>query len=138
LSVARRDLDRSFVLDGIYVLRTTIPAEQMPTDDVVHAYKNLANVERDFRSLKTIDLDLRPIHHHTETRVCAHVFLCALATYLTWHLRDALAPLTFTDEQPPARADPVAPAHRSRASVPTRAQQRAFELLQTAVPLELK
>jgi hypothetical protein len=100
-------------LDGIYVLRTSVPAEQMTTGDVVRAYKNLAHVERDFRSLKTIDLDLRPIHHHTETRVRAHVFLCTLAAYLTWHLRQALAPLTFTDEHPPERTDPVAPARRS-------------------------
>jgi Transposase DDE domain len=103
-------------LDGIYVLRTTVPAAQMTSGDVVRAYKNLAHVERDFRSLKTIDLDLRPIHHYTETRVRAHVFLCALAAYLTWHLREALAPLTFTDEHPPDRTDPIAPARRSAAA----------------------
>jgi Transposase DDE domain len=109
-------IDAETALDGIYILRTSVPTQQMSTADVVRAYKNLANVERDFRSLKTIDLDLRPIHHYTETRVRAHVFLCALAAYLTWHLRHTLAPLTFTDERPPERTDPVAPAHRSTAA----------------------
>jgi hypothetical protein len=80
---------------------------------VIGAYKNLANVERDFRSLKAIDLDLRPIHHHLEDRVRAHVLVCFLAAYLTWHLRAALTPLTFTDETPITRTDPVAPAVRS-------------------------
>lgn len=103
-------------LDGIYVLRTSVTADHMSSADVVRAYKNLANVERDFRSLKTIDLELRPIHHYTQTRVRAHVFLCALAAYLTWHLRQTLAPLTFTDEHPPEQTDPVAPARRSAAA----------------------
>jgi hypothetical protein len=103
-------------LDGIYVVRTTVAAEQMDTDQVVATYKSLANVERDFRSLKAIDLDLRPIHHWTETRVRAHVFLCMLAAYLVWHLRKAWAPLTFTDEFRPEPADPVAPAKRSTAA----------------------
>jgi hypothetical protein len=103
-------------LDGIYVVRTTVAAEQRDTDQVVATYKSLANVERDFRSLKAIDLDLRPIHHWTETRVRAHVFLCMLAAYLVWHLRKAWAPLTFTDEFRPEPADPVAPAKRSTAA----------------------
>jgi hypothetical protein len=101
-------------LDGIYVIRTTIGPEQMDTAKVVATYKSLARVERDFRSLKAIDLDLRPIHHYTETRVRAHVFICMLACYLTWHLRQAWAPLTFTDENRPEAADPVAPARRSQ------------------------
>ena len=100
-------------LDGIYVIRTTVAPEQMDAAKVVATYKSLARVERDFRSLKTIDLDLRPIHHWTETRVRAHVFICLLASYLTWHLRQAWAPLTFTDEHRPDPADPVAPARRS-------------------------
>jgi len=83
---------------------------------VVATYKSLARVERDFRSLKSIDLDLRPIHHHTETRVRAHVFICLLAAYLVWHLRAAWAPLTFTDEHRPDPIDPVAPARRSHAA----------------------
>ena len=101
-------------LDGIYVIRTTVPVEQMDAAKVVATYKSLARVERDFRSLKSIDLDLRPIHHYTETRVRAHVFICMLASYLTWHLRQAWAPLTFTDENRPEPTDPVAPAQRSK------------------------
>src|SRR5665647_3549197 len=83
---------------------------------VVATYKSLARVERDFRSLKAIDVDLRPIHHYTETRVRAHVFICMLAAYLVWHLRAAWAPLTFTDENRPDPLDPVAPAQRSKAA----------------------
>lgn len=101
-------------LDGIYVIRTTIGPEQMDAAKVVATYKSLARVERDFRSIKSIDLDLRPIHHYTETRVRAHVFICMLASYLVWHLRQAWAPLTFTDEDRPDPLDPVAPARRSR------------------------
>ena len=77
---------------------------------MVEAYKRLAAVERDFRSLKTIDLELRPIHHWREGRVRAHVLVCMLACYLVWHLRRVLAPLCFTDETPPTRSDPVAAA----------------------------
>jgi hypothetical protein len=101
-------------LDGIYVIRTTMAPEQMDPATVVATYKSLALVERDFRSIKAIDLDLRPIHHYTETRVRAHVFICMLAAYLTWHLRQAWAPLTFTDENRPDPLDPVAPARRSQ------------------------
>src|SRR5664280_2426350 len=103
-------------LDGIYVIRTTVAPEQMDAAKVVATYKSLARVERDFRSIKSIDLDLRPIHHWTETRVRAHVFICMLASYLTWHLRQAWAPLTFTDEQRPEPTDPVATAQRSKAA----------------------
>src|SRR5659263_618899 len=103
-------------LDGLYVIRTTVGAEAMTTAKVVATYKSLAVVERDFRSLKSIDLDLRPIHHHTQTRVRAHVFICMLAAYLVWHLRAAWAPLTFTDEHRPDPVDPVAPARRSMAA----------------------
>jgi hypothetical protein len=80
---------------------------------VVSAYKNLSRVERDFRSIKSDDLDLRPVFHRLEERVKAHVLICMLASYLTWHLRRAWAPLTFTDEDPPAADNPVAPARRS-------------------------
>jgi hypothetical protein len=114
-----RDADRidtEASLDGIYVLRTTAAATDLDTAAVIGAYKNLARVERDFRSLKTIDLDLRPIHHRRDDRVTAHVLICMLAAYLTWHMRKALAPLTFTDEHPPRRDDPVAPARRSAAA----------------------
>jgi len=103
-------------LDGIYVLRTTVPADTLDAAGVVVAYKNLAHVERDFRTIKVDDLDLRPIYHRLEDRVRAHVFIVMLAAYLTWHLRRTLAPLTFTDDHPPARTDPVAPAQRSAAA----------------------
>jgi len=103
-------------LDGIYVLRTNVPAQAMTAGAVVSTYKSLAAVERDFRSLKSIDIDLRPIHHYTENRVRAHVFLCMLAAYLVWHLRQAWQPLTFTDEQRPQPADPVTSARRSAAA----------------------
>ena len=75
--------------------------------------KDLGNLERDFWSMKAEDIDLRPIYHYLENRVRSHVFLCMLATHLTWHLRQALAPLTFTDDNKPAREDPVSPARRS-------------------------
>ncbi|XQZ30696.1 hypothetical protein ABCW42_21145 (plasmid) [Arthrobacter sp. NyZ413] len=102
-------------LDGIYIIRTPVNATRMDPGKVVATYKSLANVERDFRSIKAIDLHLRPVHHYTETRVRAHVFICMLAAYLTWHLRQAWAPLTFTDEHRPEPANPVGPAHRSTA-----------------------
>ena len=109
-------IDTEAALDGIYVIRTSVTVEQMTPAKVVTTYKSLSLVERDFLSLKSIDLDLRPIRHYTETRVKAHVFLCTLAGYLTWHLRQAWAPLTFTDENRPEPADPVAPARRSAAA----------------------
>ncbi len=83
---------------------------------VVTAYKDLANVERDFRHIKVDDLSLRPIHHRLEARVRSHVFICMLAAYLVWHLRETLAPLTFTDEHSPTRDNPVAPAVRSKSA----------------------
>jgi hypothetical protein len=100
-------------LDGIYVLRTSVPADTLDPAAVVESYKNLANVERDFRIIKADDLDLRPIHHRLEDRVKAHVLICLLACYLVWHLRKAWAPMTFTDEHLPQRDNPVAPAKRS-------------------------
>jgi hypothetical protein len=103
-------------LDGIYVLRTNVAADQLDTPGVVTAYKQLSYVERDFRHIKADDLALRPIHHRLEDRVKAHVLICMLAAYLVWHLRHSLAPLTYTDTQPPTRTDPVAPAHRSTAA----------------------
>jgi hypothetical protein len=112
----RHDLDKIRAeadLDGIYVIRTSVPAEHLDTAGAITAYKNLAYVERDFRILKVDDLDLRPIFHYLSERVRAHVFLCMLAAYITWHLRRALAPLTYTDEHIPARTDPVAAAQRS-------------------------
>jgi hypothetical protein len=109
-------IDAEARLDGIYVLRTSVPASDLTPAGVVESYKNLAHIERDFRSIKTDDLDLRPIHHRLTDRVKAHVLICLLASYLTWHLRRAWAPLTFTDEHPPARDNPVKPAQRSPAA----------------------
>ena len=106
-------IDEEAALDGFYVLRTPVPAAQLDGPAVVTAYKNLKYVERDFRHLKSDDLDLRPVFHRLEDRVRAHVLICMLACYLTWHLRHAWAPLTFTDEHPPAPASPAAPAQRS-------------------------
>ena len=112
----RRDqasIDAEAATDGIYVIRTPVPAETLDAAGAVAAYKDLASLERDFRHLKADDLDLRPIWHRLEDRVRGHVLICMLACYLTWHLRQAWAPLTFTDEHRPARANPVAPARRS-------------------------
>jgi hypothetical protein len=106
-------IDAEAHLDGIYVLRTSVPAADLDAAAVVAGYKNLANIERDFRIIKTDDLDLRPIHHRLTDRVEAHVLICLLACYLVWHLRKAWASLTFTDEHPPARDNPVTAAQRS-------------------------
>lgn len=100
-------------LDGIYVIRTSVDAATLTPAAVVQSYKDLANIERDFRSIKTDDLHVRPIRHRLDDRVKAHLLICMLARYLVWHLRKAWAPLTFTDENRPARDNPVAPAQRS-------------------------
>jgi hypothetical protein len=187
VTIERRQtqIDAEAALDGIYVLRTNVAAATLDTPGVVTAYKNLAHLERDFRTIKTDDLDLRPVHHRLEDRVRGHVLICMLAAYLTWHLRRAWAPLTFTDEHPPTRDNPVAPAQRSAAAArkasrqrddndepvrsfrallehlatltrnevrfltdnapavpmladPTPTQRRAFDLLDTPIPLTLK
>jgi transposase len=106
-------IDTEAALDGIYVIRTSLLTESLNTPGVITSYKNLAYVERDFRIIKVDDLDLRPIFHYLSERVRSHVFLCMLAAYITWHLRETLASLTYTDEHIPHRADPVAPAQRS-------------------------
>jgi hypothetical protein len=115
LAITRRQaqIDAEAALDGIYVLRTSVPAQRLDAPAVVEAYKDLAHLERDFRTIKTDDLDLRPVHHRLEDRVRAHVLICMLAAYLVWHLRRTWAELTYTDEHPPARDNPVAPARRS-------------------------
>jgi hypothetical protein len=102
-------------LDGIYIIRTSVSEQQMTAADCVRNYKSLANVERAFRSLKTIDLKVRPIHHRKPDRVRAHIFLCMLAYYVEWHMREAWRELMFadTDQQAKATRDPVAPAQRS-------------------------
>ncbi len=106
-------------LDGLYIIRTSVPAQQMAAADCVRNYKRLSNVERAFRSLKTIDLKVRPIHHRLAERVRAHIFLCMLAYYVEWHMREAWRELMFadTDQQAKATRDPVAPAVRSAAAL---------------------
>jgi hypothetical protein len=178
-------IDTEATLDGIYVIRTSEPADALDTAATVTSYKDLATVERDFWSMKTVDLDVRPIRHYTEDRVRAHVFLCMLAEHVIWALRRAWAPLTYTDQAPPERADPVTPARRSASAaakaanhtnpadqlplytlrglldhlatltrntvrlngspvtfdqltLPTPVQRRAFQLLDTTIPLRLQ
>jgi transposase len=106
-------------LDGLYIIRTSVPSAQMDAPDCVRNYKSLANVERAFRSLKTIDLKVRPIHHRSADRVRAHIFLCMLAYYVEWHMREAWRELMFADTEQQAKAtrDPVAPAKRSKAAL---------------------
>jgi transposase len=107
--------------DGIYVVRTSLPAEQLDDAQTVRSYKSLGLVERAFRCIKTVDLQVRPIYHWLEDRVRAHVFLCMLAYYLEWHLRQRLAPMLFDDTDKEAaealRSSVVAPAQRSPAAV---------------------
>jgi transposase len=120
LSWARKqgEIASEAALDGLYIIRTSLPAAQMDAAQCVRNYKSLANVERAFRSIKTIDLKVRPIHHRTADRVRAHIFLCMLAYYVEWHLREAWRELMFadTDQQAKATRDPVAPAKRSSAA----------------------
>ncbi|MDP2857830.1 MAG: transposase, partial [Bacillota bacterium] len=104
-------------LDGIYVIRTSLPAPEMQAQETVRAYKGLSAVEKAFRSLKTVDLKVRPIYHRLEDRVRAHVFICMLAYYVEWHMRQALAPILFDDEEREVaerlRDSVVSPAKRS-------------------------
>lgn len=106
-------------LDGIYVVRTSLPEERMTANDTVRTYKLLSQVERAFRSIKTIDLLVRPIHHRLEDRVRAHIFICMLAFYVKWHMFEAWRPLLFADQDLQAKEtrDPVAPAQRSEAAL---------------------
>jgi Transposase DDE domain len=116
-------------LDGVYVIRTSVPAAQLDANQAVQAYKDLARVERAFRSLKTIDLEIRPIRHWTADRVRAHVFLCMLAYHLEWHMRDALAPLLFHDTALAAaraqRSSPVASTEPSDSVKAKKATKRS-------------
>jgi hypothetical protein len=110
-------IEAEAALDGLYVIRTSVPAAQLDAGSTVAAYKSLAHVERAFRSMKTIDLHVRPVFHYTEQRVRAHVFLCMLAYYVEWHMRERLKPMLFDDEHldeaSAVRASPVAKAPRS-------------------------
>src|SRR5262245_24645410 len=114
-------------LDGFYVIRTSVEDKVLAADRVVGAYKGLAHVERAFRSLKTVDLHLRPIHHWLTPRVLAHVFLCMLACHVEWHMRERLRPMLFDDDDPTAaareRASIVAPAQPSPAALRKRASK---------------
>ena len=121
LSWSRREetIAEEAKLDGIYVIRTSEPAERLSAADAVRGYKSMAQVERAFRSVKSLDLLIRPIRHRTEERVPAHIFLCLLAYYVEWHLRRAWAPLLFEDEELPtqrSRRDPVLPASSSQSA----------------------
>jgi len=122
---------RDAALDGIYVLRTSLPAPQMDAVHTVRAYKQLARLERAFRILKSLDLELRPIHHRRAERVRAHVLLCVLAYYVEWHLRRAWAPLLFDDEQrgEPHASSPVAPAQRSAGAMAKARTKRTADAL---------
>jgi len=115
-------------LDGIYVIRTNVPAEKLSASEVVRSYKDLSHAERAFRSLKTVDLEIRPIHHRLADRVRAHVLLCMLTYYVEWHMRQALAPVLFDDHQredaAAERASIVAPAQRSEAARRKAARKR--------------
>jgi transposase len=110
----QQEIAEEAVLDGFYILRTNHTASDLPAGDVVRAYKNLEQAERAFRSIKGPDLQIRPVHHHLESRVRCHVFICMLAYYLTWHLKAAWKPLLFSDENRPDGEDPVAKAVRSQ------------------------
>ena len=116
-------------LDGIYIVRTSVPAAQMDAPECVRSYKSLASVERAFRSMKTIDLKVRPIHHRLADRVRAHIFLCMLAYYVEWHLREAWRELMFADTEQQAKAtrDPVAPAERSSSAQEKTATHRLVD-----------
>jgi hypothetical protein len=111
------NIEREAALDGIYVIRTSVPAETLSSEKVVERYKGLSDVERAFRSLKSVDLKIRPIYHYLADRVRAHVFLCMLSYYIEWHMRRALAPMLFDDDDPQAagaaRKSIVSPAARS-------------------------
>jgi len=123
-------IDREAALDGIYVIRTSLPAQNSSSEETVRRYKSLAKVERAFRSLKSVDLKARPIHHYSAGRVRAHVLLCMLAYYVEWHMRKALAPLLFDDDDPEAaaagRESIVAPAKTSP-KAQLKAQQKQTE-----------
>jgi transposase len=117
--IAQEKVATEAALDGIYVIRTSLPIKRLSPEDTVRSYKSLSQVERAFRSIKTVDLKVRPIRHHLEKRVQAHIFLCMLAYYVEWHMREVWRPLLFTDEDKERKktSDPVAPANRSDAAL---------------------
>ena len=113
--INRDKVKKEAALDGIYIVRTSLSKETMDADETVRSYKLLSQAERAFRSFKTVDLMVRPIHHRLEDRVRAHIFLCMLAYYVQWHMLEAWRPLLYADEDQKAKdlRDPVAPAKRS-------------------------
>jgi transposase len=126
--VNKERVEQEALLDGVYVIRTNVPKESLPAKDAVLAYKRLTSVERAFRSLKTVDLHVRPIRHWAEGRVRAHIFLCMLAYYVQYHMQEAWRELLFFDEElwTRERVDPVAPAKRS-ASAELKARQKVTD-----------
>jgi Transposase DDE domain len=128
---ARKDeaIASEAALDGLYVIRTSLPKDKLDANAAVAAYKSLAHVERAFRSMKTVDLHVRPVFHYSEQRVRAHVFLCMLAYYVEWHMRERLKPMLFDDEYleeaSASRASPVAKAVRSEHAKAKDASKRA-------------
>jgi hypothetical protein len=126
----QEEIQAEAALDGIYVIRTSVPANKISSEQAVHYYKDLSVVERAFRSFKSVDLKVRPIYHHSADRVRAHVLLCMLAYYVEWHMRQLLAPILFDDHQPlaaqQARSSIVAPAQRSPAAL-AKAQNKQTE-----------
>jgi len=131
LSWTRKDeaIAAEAALDGLYVIRTSLPKDKLDANAAVAAYKSLAHVERAFRSMKTVDLNVRPVFHYSESRVRAHVFLCMLAYYVEWHMRERLKPMLFDDEYldeaNATRASPVAKAVRSEQAKAKDASKRA-------------
>ena len=130
----RRDEDKiatEAALDGLYIIRSNVEPQQMDATQTVRAYKNLSKVERAFRSLKSADLKVRPLHHRRADRVRAHVLLCMLAYYVEWHMRGKLKPLLFDDPDPQAgeqrRRSVVAPAKRSPAALAKAARKRTAD-----------
>lgn len=125
------NIEQEAALDGIYVVRTSLPKREIDAEGVVRAYKQLANVERAFRSIKTIDLKIRPVFHYTADRVRSHVFLCMLAYYVEWHMREALAPMLFGEDDADAaelaRTSVVAPATPSPSALAKARTKRTAE-----------
>ncbi len=113
------NVKKEAALDGIYIIRTSLPTERMDANETVRSYKLLSQAERAFRSFKTVDLMVRPIRHRLEVRVRAHIFLCMLAYYVQWHMMEAWRPLLYADEDQKAKtvSDPVAPAKRSESAI---------------------
>ncbi|OGP93318.1 MAG: hypothetical protein A2157_14390 [Deltaproteobacteria bacterium RBG_16_47_11] len=123
-------IDQEEALDGIYVIRTSEPAERLSAEDTVRSYKSLTRVEQAFRSMKGIDLLIRPIWHHTENHVRAHIFICMLAYYVEWHMRKTLAPLLFDDEELDENRktrDPVKPVKPSASAKQKKVQKLTLE-----------